>query len=542
MPIKLQRPGTVGSDGVGHMDAAAFEAAGREALSFLTSYWRGLGSGEVGLPVRPGSAPGAVIDELAGEAPEQPQAWAAMMEDVRRLIVPGLTHWQSPDFYAYFPANSSAPAVLGELLSAGLGVNGMLWATSPAATELEVRLLDVLGVALGLPEKFDSRVNTSGGGVIQGTASEATLCALLAARRRWRAGGRVGVPTLYASEQAHSSVLKAAMIAGLADDAEDRTHVRIVAAGADHAMDLGELSRLVRADRASGRTPMFACATLGTTGTMAFDDVVGVGRVLDEPRARGDTRDGMGGAGAWLHVDAAMAGAAWVCPELRGRCGGPEGGLARADSLCFNPHKWLLVSFDCDLMWTSDTSSLVEALSVTPEYLRVGTDAGDGLRPMPDYRDWGVPLGRRFRSLKLWLVLRHYGLSGLRAYIREHLRLTAVAQGLIEACPALEVCAARDASSPLVVFACRAGSGESAASVDGRTRVLMERLNAGGTMLLSHTVLPMADARRPGGYVIRMCVGSVLASEAHVRRACAQITEAAMEATRGLGAAGGVGR
>ncbi len=546
MPIKL--PGD--ESGVPHMSAEAFDAAGRDVLAMLVGYWQGLGAraGQLDapaganaqstsrgaperlatrLPVRSRVRPGELLAALPAHAPEVPEPWADVLNDVQRMLVPALTHWQSPDFYAYFPANASAPAVLGELLSAGLGVNGMLWATSPAATELETRVLDWLREALDLPEAFDSRANfaagggagigaglvagiATGGGVIQGTASEATLCALLAARQRWRAAGKPGVPTLYTSEQAHSSVLKAAMIAGLAESADDRTHLRLVPAGPDHALDTGALARLVAQDVREGRTPMFCCATLGSTGTMAFDDLTRIASVLDA--ADGTPRP-------WLHVDAALAGAAWICPELRARCAG----VARADSLCFNPHKWLLVNFDCDVLWTSDKAALIGALSVTPEYLRTGQSAGEVI----DYRDWGVPLGRRFRALKLWLVLRHYGLSGLRGYIREHLRLAGLAQELIGACPWLEVCAPRDPSSPLVVFAMAPRAGETPVQADARSRALLESLNASGRMLLSHTTLPRADPRRPGAFVLRLCVGSTLASELHVRAACDEIARVA---------------
>lgn len=445
--------------------------------------------------------PGEVLSRLASEPPERGvgesgvgAVWDSIFEDVERVIMPGLTHWQSPNFYAFFPANASGPSILGELLSAGLGVQGMLWLTSPACTELETRVLDWLGAALGLPACFLSSAvgpegKPSGGGVIQGTASEAALVALCAARARVRKAGAGAEArcTVYGSTQAHSSIVKAAMIAGLAAGPDDRSRVRLIETDASHAMDPARLSVRLREDLAAGLVPTFVCASVGTTSSTAVDPVEEIARVLHLAGLTGRT---------WLHVDAAHAGAACVCPELRWMIRGVE----HADSFCFNPHKWLLTNFDCDCFYTRDRASLTDALSITPEYLRnSATQEG-----VIDYRDWQVPLGRRFRALKLWFVLRHYGLDALRRYIREHIRLASLFESWLRADDRFEVVAPRTMN--LICFRLRERS-------DERQAELVGRLNGTGRMFLTHTVLPGV------GYTIRFCVGATTTSQRHVEAA-----------------------
>jgi aromatic-L-amino-acid decarboxylase len=418
------------------------------------------------------------------------------------VVVPGLTHWQSPSFFAYFPAEASGPAVLGELLSAGLGVQGMLWSTSPAATEVETRVLDWLAELTGLPEGFRS-TSGHGGGVIQGTASEAVLVAMVAARERVR---RRGVPAevplvAYASSQAHSSVLKAAMLCGVARNAEDTVHVRMVAPEASYAMRPEALERAIREDLAAGRQPFFVCASLGTTSSGAFDALGPVGAVLE--------RTGVKGQGGWLHVDAAWAGAALVCPEHRGMLAGIEA----VDSFAFNPHKWLLTNFDCNAFYVRERKALLDALSVTPEYLR---NAASETGAVIDYRDWQVPLGRRFRALKLWFVLRHYGARGLQAHIREHVRLGELFESWVKADARFELAVPRSLS--LVCFRLKPQPGEAPQATDARNRQLLERVNATGKLFLTHTVLPGVDGA-PARYVLRMAIGATRTEERHVRAA-----------------------
>lgn len=491
---------------VGHMSPAEFRAFAKEAVDFIADYWESLEDRPVTSSVRPGD----VLNGLPMDAPETGEDPRVVLADIQRLIVPALTHWQSPRFFGYFPANASFPAIVGELLSAGLGVNGMLWATSPAATELETRVLDWLGRLVGLPEAMLS-TSPTGGGVIQGTASEATLVALVAARARAVASGaEAEALTVYASSQAHSSVVKAAMIAGLAGHADDRSRVRLI--GVDHAfaMDAAELEHRISNDIAAGLGPALVVATVGTTGTTAIDPVRKIGELC--------TR-----TGAWVHVDAAMNGCAWVCPEFRWMMDGME----LVDSVCFNPHKWLLVNFDCDCLWTRDRQTLTRALSITPEYLKTATSGSAVI----DYRDWQVPLGRRMRSLKLWMVLRHYGASGLRAYIREHVRIAQVFEELIKGDARFELVTPRTAS--LVCFRVR-GKGDDPADGDARSRRLLERVNATGRVLLTHTVVPCAagaaatgQSGAPGAsrYVMRLAVGSTLTREEHVREAWSLLSE-----------------
>lgn len=491
------------------LDPNELRHEGRAALELLARYWEGV-SGPMSPRVQPDSKPGSVLRELAEHAPDAASdAWPQIFADIERTIIPNLTHWQHPAFAAYFPANISTASVVGELLSAGLGVNGMLWATSPAATELEIRVMDWMCHACGLPEAFLSTA-PSGGGVIQGTASEATLAAMVAARHRTRRSARAAGPasphlTLYASNQAHSSIVKGAMIAGLADDPDDRTHVRLIDVDETFAMRAEVLERQMMADVDAGRAPMFVCASIGTTSSTAIDPVPAIGHVVARVAARLAER---GIAAPWLHVDAAHAGAMAICQEFRGLFAGVE----HADSYCFNPHKWLLVNFDCDCFWTRDRASLTGSMSITPEYLR--TQEG-----VTNFRDWHVPLGRRFRALKLWLVLRRYGLEMLRGYVREHVALAAWLEGQMRADLRFEIVAPRTMN--LVCFRLRDSDPDRG---DRRTRQLLDTLNASGDMLLTPTVLPIGGASRAVG---RVCIGSSTTRREHVEAMWGRIAEAA---------------
>jgi aromatic-L-amino-acid/L-tryptophan decarboxylase len=477
-----------------HMSPEEFRQLGHRAIDWIADYMRRVEE----LPVRPRVGPGAIAAMLPAHAPERGLAesggWDAVFADLERVILPGLLHWQSPRFFGYFPCNASGPGILGEVLSAGLNVNGMLWATSPAATELEMRVVDWMGELIGLPREFLS--GGAGGGCIQGTASESTLIAMLAARERaMGAAGEGGELVVYASTQAHSSVVKGAMIAGLARGPEDHRRVRLIDVDENFAMRADLLRSAMEEDRRAGRRPFYVCATVGTTSSTAIDPVREIARVLQE--AGGE------GARPWLHVDAAHAGAACVCPEFRWLLDGVDG----ADSICFNPHKWLLTNFDCDCFWLRDRAALTRALSITPEYLRNrATDAGEVI----DYRDWQIPLGRRLRALKLWLVLRHYGAEGLRAFVRGHVRLAAEFESWVRTDERFEVVALRTVN--LVCFRLR-GS-------DEQNHELMERINASGRAFLSHTTLG-------GRYVLRMCIGSAGTGERHVREAWDLIRERA---------------
>ncbi|MEK6703057.1 MAG: pyridoxal-dependent decarboxylase [Planctomycetota bacterium] len=491
-----------------------------EALAAMFGRWLdGYRAGVSAMPVRSQVRPGEVVGKLPQAAPETgfrdgdaAAGWAEVLRDLDEIVVPGLTHWQHPRFFGYFPANASVPAMMGELVSAGLGVQGMLWLTSPACTEIETRVLDWLREMLGLPECFDSR-NGLGGGVIQGTASEATLTAMVAARdrvRRWRKKvgiGERGEYVVYASGQAHSSVLKAAMIAGIADGPQDAVHVRMIDVDGAFAMRRESLAAAMREDLAAGRVPCFVCSSVGTTGTTAVDPTDKIAATIGEVcGAEGD------GVPVWLHVDAAHAGSACVAPEFRWMLRGVE----RADSFCFNPHKWLLTNFDCDCFYLRDRRPLIDAMSVTPEYLRnTPSDSGEVI----DYRDWQVPLGRRFRALKLWFVIRAYGVSGLREHVRRTVGLAALFESLVRADGRFEIVAPRVVN--LVCFRLK-GS-------DGANQSLMERLNATGRVFLSHTMLASPPAASDARYTIRVAVGTPTTSEADIRELWARVLETALE-------------
>lgn len=411
------------------------------------------------------------------------------MADLERVVMPGLTHWQSPNFFAYFPANASEPSILGELLAAGLGVQGMLWATSPACTEVETHVLDWLVGMLGLPDAF--RSTGAGGGVLQDTASSSILCALLAARER-ATGFRSNAEGLaactqrlvaYTSTQTHSSLAKAMRIAGLGEAA-----LRLVDVDGNHALRPDGLEARISADREAGLTPFFVCATIGTTSSNAIDPVDAIGELA-------------GRYGMWMHVDAAMSGTAALCPEFRWI----NRGVELADSYCFNPHKWMFTNFDCDVLWVRDRSALINTLTVLPEYLKnKATESG----AVFDYRDWHIPLGRRFRALKLWFVIRHYGIEGLQALIRHHVALAELFESLVRADDRFEVVAPRPLN--LICFRLRGD--------DVANERLLERINASGRAYLSHTKLN-------GRFVLRMSIGQTKVEERHVRAAWQLIRE-----------------
>ena len=448
---------------------ADFELDGRRAVDWVARYLANLESYPISSRVRPGE----VAAMLPDAAPEEPESFETVLSDLDSIVLPGTTHWQAPGFFGYFPTNASPPSILGELVAAGMGVNGMVWATSPACTEIETVMLDWLVQLLGLPARFGSK--SAGGGVIQDSASSATLCALLAARERaTRAGAALADLCVYASAEAHSSVEKGARVAGFA-----RSHLRLVAVDESYQMDPVALASAIQADRSDGLVPCCVVATVGTTSSMAFDPVRAIGEICSRESV-------------WLHVDAAMAGSAAVCPELRAQ----QDGLELADSYAFNPHKWLLTNFDCDCFYVADRASLIDALSITPEYLRnPASESGSVI----DYRDWQVPLGRRFRALKLWFVLRCYGAEALRRHVREHIRLSEMLAGHLAEDGRFEF-----AAPPQLNLTCFRHVGG-----DEVSEKLMSDLNASGRVFLSHT-------RLGGCYTIRCCIGGTFTEQRHV--------------------------
>ncbi|MEM7355661.1 MAG: pyridoxal-dependent decarboxylase [Acidobacteriota bacterium] len=461
-----------------------FRQRGREVVDWIADYMERVED----LPVLSQVEPGEIRQQLPAEPPANGEPFEAVLADLEDIIMPGVTHWQSPNFFAYFPSNHSGPSILGELLSAGIGVQGMLWATSPACTELETHVLDWLVEMLDLPRGFLS--SNDGGGVIQDTASSAGLCALLAARERAtglasNAEGCRQPLVAYTSTQAHSSIEKAVRIAGLGSD-----QLRLIEVDGVHAMRPEALEMQIAADLAVGQKPCFVCASIGTTSSNAVDPVRRIGEICKSH-------------GLWLHVDAAMSGTAALCPEMRHL----HDGVELADSYCFNPHKWMFTNFDCNCFWVADRGALIRSLSVLPEYLRnQATESGAVI----DYRDWQIPLGRRFRALKLWMVIRHYGVEGLRFHVRRHVELTKRFVDWVEADPDFELTA--PAPLNLVCFRHRGG--------DEINQAIMDRLNASGALYLTHTKLD-------GHLVLRLAIGQAHTEARHVERAWELIRQAA---------------
>jgi aromatic-L-amino-acid/L-tryptophan decarboxylase len=467
-----------------HMTPDEFRGHGHAVVDWIADYYQRIES----FPVLSRAEPGQIRASLPAHPPAQGEPFDAILADVEKLILPGITHWQSPNFYAYFPSNASAPSILGDLLSSGLDVQGMLWATSPACTEVETTVLDWLVEMLGLPQKFLS--TNTGGGVIQDTASSASLCALLAARERTTnfASNRRGCDgklVAYTSSHAHSSIEKATQIAGLG-----RENLRLTPVNENFAMRADALSQQIDQDRRAGLSPCFVCATVGTTSSNAIDPVPEIGRICQESKI-------------WLHVDAAMSGTAALCSEFRRF----QQGVELADSYAFNPHKWMFTNFDCNCFYVADRKALIQTLSVLPEYLRnKATESG----AVFDYRDWQIPLGRRFRALKLWFVIRHYGVEGLQYHIRQHVELAQRFAGWVQEDSRFELMA----PVPLNLVCFRLKSGDEA------NQSLMDRLNRSGDLYLTHTKLN-------DKLTLRLCVGQTNTQARHVQRAWKRIQEEA---------------
>ena len=469
-----------------HMTGDEFRRHGRAVVDWIADYMQRVESLPVLSQVRPG--------EIRAKLPQRPPAKGEPFDDVLRdldeIILPGITHWQSPNFFAFFPANASGPGILGDLLSSGLGVQGMLWMTSPACTELETHVLDWLVKMLDLPKKFTS--SSAGGGVIQDTASGASLCALLTARERATdfASNERGIDRkliAYASAQVHSSVEKAMMIAGLGKE-----NLRLIDVDDACAMRPEALEHAIARDKAQGLTPCFVCATVGTTSTNGLDPLPAIGQVCRQHKL-------------WMHVDAAMSGTAALCPEFRWI----HEGLDLADSYCFNPHKWMFTNFDCDCFYIADRAALIRTLSILPEYLKNEATASGAVF---DYRDWHIPLGRRFRALKLWLVIRHYGIEGLQHHVREHVRLAQEFADWVRGDDRFEL--AVDPPLNLVCFRHVGG--------DEINQRIMDRLNRSGQMYLTHTKLN-------DRLILRLSIGQTHTQRRHVERAWKLIRQAAEE-------------
>jgi len=435
-------------------------------------------------PVRARTKPGQIAAALDPAPPEGPEALETIFADFERIVLPGMTHWQHPRFLAYFPANATPPSMLAEFLASIMAAQCMLWQTSPAATEMEGVMMDWLRQSTGLPDGFR--------GVIQDSASSATLAAVLTMREtalHW-AGNRQGLsgqPRLrvYASAEVHSSIDRAIWVAGIGAE----NLIRIPTTGALRGMDPAALAAAIAADRAAGHLPAGVIACTGGTGTGACDDLTAVLAVAREQ-------------GLYSHVDAAWAGSAMICPEFRALWAGVE----QADSIVFNPHKWLGVQFDCAAHFLRDPQTLVRTLAIRPDYLQ--TFGAEGIT---DYSEWSLPLGRRFRALKLWFVLRHYGLSGLRERLRNHVRWSQALCERLRADPRFEI-----VTEPVLsLFTFRLTGAD-----DDAQQALVNRINDDGRIYLTQT-------RVQGRTVIRVQVGQFDTTEADVATAFDVITDLA---------------
>lgn len=468
------------------MDTKEFRRHAHAVADWIADYMEGVER----FPVRAQVRPGEIASQLAVAPPAQGEPMETILADFESIVLPGVTHWQHPSFFAYFPANSSPPSVLAEMLTAALGANCMLWQTSPAATEMETRVLDWLRQLAGLPEGLH--------GVIQDSASSATLCAILTARERatgWQANeeGLGATPRLavYCSAEAHSSIEKDVKVAGLG-----RKQLREIPVDERFAMRPGALEAAIAADRAAGIVPACVVATLGTTGVGAFDPLRAIGEVCRRE-------------GVFLHVDAAWAGSAAILPDQRGWLDGVE----YADSLVFNPHKWLFTNFDCSAHFVRNPAELVRTLEILPAYLQTRERS-----EVIDYRDWSVPLGRRFRALKLWFVMRSYGAEGLRARVEAHIALAQELEQWMAMEPDFELVAPR--SLALINFRYHPAGMDEGAALDRLNETLLDRLNSSGRLYLTQN-------RVNGAFAIRISIGQTWTERRHVKAAWDEIRSTA---------------
>lgn len=463
------------------MNSDSFRQYAHQFVDWMADYLEQVDS----YPVKSQVQPKDIYQQISDKAPMKGEPMEHIFQDFQEIIMPGITHWQSPNFFAYFPANNSYPSLLAEMLTATLGAQCMIWETSPAAAELEERMMNWLGDLIGIPANWE--------GAIQATASEATLSAILSARERVSEFevNRKGLMDqsrmrVYGSSQTHSSIEKAVKIAGLGKE-----NFLGVEVNADFSMSSAALRQAIETDLSQGIQPLCVVATLGTTSTTAIDPLKEIADICTE-------------YGVWLHVDAAYAGSALALPEYRWMLEGIE----QADSFVFNPHKWMLTHFDCSAYFVKDAEQLVRTFEILPEYLKTRAD-----RVVNNYRDWGIPLGRRFRALKLWFVMRSYGVEGIQDYLREQIRITKDIKQQILDDPLFEIMAPVNLN--LICFRyCREG----AEDLNALNAKLLHALNDSGVMYLTHTKLN-------GNYVLRLVFGSARLERSHAQNAWNTIRE-----------------
>nr|P54770.2 RecName: Full=Tyrosine/DOPA decarboxylase 3; Includes: RecName: Full=DOPA decarboxylase; Short=DDC; Includes: RecName: Full=Tyrosine decarboxylase [Papaver somniferum]AAC61840.1 tyrosine/dopa decarboxylase [Papaver somniferum] len=487
------------------LDPEEFRRQGHMIIDFLADYYRDVEK----YPVRSQVEPGYLRKRLPETAPYNPESIETILQDVTSEIIPGLTHWQSPNYYAYFPSSGSVAGFLGEMLSTGFNVVGFNWMSSPAATELEGIVMDWFGKMLNLPKSY--LFSGTGGGVLQGTTCEAILCTLTAARdRKLNKIGRehIGRLVVYGSDQTHCALQKAAQIAGI--NPKNFRAVKTFKANS-FGLAASTLREVILEDIEAGLIPLFVCPTVGTTSSTAVDPIGPICEVAKEYEM-------------WVHIDAAYAGSACICPEFRHFIDGVE----EADSFSLNAHKWFFTTLDCCCLWVKDPSSLVKALSTNPEYLR---NKATESRQVVDYKDWQIALIRRFRSMKLWMVLRSYGVTNLRNFLRSHVRMAKTFEGLVGADRRFEITVPRTFAMvcfrllpPTTVKVCgengvhQNGNGviavlrnenEELVLANKLNQVYLRQVKATGSVYMTHAVVG-------GVYMIRFAVGSTLTEERHV--------------------------
>ena len=466
------------------MDNAEFREWAHKLADSMADYYQNIES----YPVKSKVKPGEIMAQLPLSPPSESENMAQIMSDFESIIMPGITHWQSPNFFAYFPANGSYPSILAEMLTASLGAQCMVWDTSPAAAELEEMVMNWLKTMTGLPADWH--------GVIQDTASTSTLAAILCAREKFTAygineSGFKGTEKLrvYCSSEAHSSVEKAVKIAGIG-----RKNLVKIATDNQFRMNPVILRQAITDDIAAGYFPLCVVAALGTTGCTAVDPLSEIAEVCEEFKT-------------WLHVDAAYAGTALLLPEYRWMIEG----IKKADSFVFNPHKWMFTNFDCSAYFVNDRDTLIRTFEILPEYLKT---ASRGL--VNDYRDWGIPLGRRFRALKLWFVIRSFGVTQLQEMIREHIRIARWFEQQVTDHGAFEILAPVPLS--LVCFRYHPSGIDDTENLNRINAELLDKLNATGSIFLTHTKLN-------GQYTLRMSIAGIQTTQHHVEKAWELIRE-----------------
>ena len=459
------------------MNTEEFKKHAHELVDWMAEYFENIEN----YPVKSKVKPGEILNQLPGVPPENKEDFNAVFNDFKQIIVPGMTHWQSPNFFAYFPANSSYPSVLGEMLTSALAAQAMIWETSPSAAELEEEVMNWLKSMTGIPQHFH--------GVIQDTASTATLVAILSARERITEFqvNEIGFLTnkyrIYCSSEAHSSVEKAVKIAGFGK-------VALVKVDVDDKMRMRPeiLEEWIKDDILEGRIPAFVVSAFGTTGTGAIDPIKEISEICTKYKV-------------WHHIDAAWAGSALVLKEYRHLLEGIE----KADSIVFNPHKWMFTNFDCSAYFVKDKECLTKTFEIMPEYLKTNQD-----RLVNNYRDWGIQLGRRFRALKLWFVIRSFGVNGIREKIKNHIQWAQELAELVRKSDDFVLHEPQNLS--LVCFHLRPEVESDQEKRNSLAKKLLDQINASGKIYLSHTKVN-------GEFTLRLVTGQSYQTEEHVMNA-----------------------